>query len=141
MFLVQLLLYLGTGISFQLQVRTGNTTTWNSPPHNYAFIPAAALATVGVSVQKQVSGNSDGSGSHLQYTCSSTADTSLPSLANHLNNRAKVKENNWIDHALALTKRAELDKEDFIAWATYHASQQAPAKKPSCSMYIPAFVL
>ncbi len=37
---------------------------------------------------------------------------------------AKVRERSWLEHAIKLVEKEELDKDDTMAWSSYHASQQ-----------------
>ena len=106
----------------------------HSLPYNYAFVPAIALKTTSVSVPKKLTAM--GNSGILAPVCvpyslasvSNTPDDSIACPAALLE-EAMVRENDWINHALTLVKK-ELGKKDAIAWAAYHALQQAPAEDP-----------
>lgn len=43
-------------------------------------------------------------------------------------NKAVAQEKHWVDHAMILMEKTELEKKDIIAWSAYHASQKAPCE-------------
>ena len=75
--------------------------------------------------------STDGSPTFLPNT-----PTSTPSLANSMSTsfliEAKCKEKKWVEHALALLDKGELNRGDYIGWAAYHASQQPSTNDPRC---------
>ena len=92
----------------------------HSLPHNYAFVPAVALTTTRVSVPKLDTRMSPGESN----------DSLAGSVTSSCLDEAKAKENSWVKHALTLVEKEELDGEDALAWAAYHALQQTPAEDP-----------
>lgn len=42
-----------------------------------------------------------------------------------------AKENDWLEHVRELLKKPELDKDDFLSWASYHASLQQALTDPT----------
>lgn len=75
--------------------------------------------------------STDGSPTFLPNT-----PTSTPSLANSMSTsfliEAKCKEKKWVEHALALLDKGELNRGDYIGWAAYHASQQPSTNDLRC---------
>ena len=119
-------------------------TRRHSLPHSYAFVPAISLKTTQVCVQKlDTRRNPDEDRSpvtapllHTSASVSATANDSVSTTADSVGStldsldEAKAKEDSWVQHSLALVEKEELARDDAIAWAAYHALQQAPSEDP-----------
>ena len=107
--------FYGTGISlFQFSSSSGDYQNQNviqlpssSTPKNqqlpadYTTVPAVVLAKASVAVPKP--------------------PNSIVQISGHLEG-AKNQEKCWLEHAVELMKRDTLEKNDTVAWASYHAS-------------------
>ena len=69
-------------------------------PDNYTIVPAVALKKDNVVVPKP--------------------PCEIEAIEGHLEG-AKAKERSWLEHAIKLMEKEELDK-DILAWSAYHAS-------------------
>ena len=56
-------------------------------------------------------------------------------------NKAMAQEKHWLDHAMMLIEKKEVEENDDIAWSAYHASQEDPsdAVLPALTQLMPLF--
>ncbi len=52
-----------------------------------------------------------------------------------------MRERSWLEHAIKLVEKEELDKDDTLAWSAYHASQQnvSDEVQPALTQLLPLF--
>ena len=120
----------GTGISL-FQLPTKNKPGERRPPievppsenkkpflpDSYAYVPAVALKTSSVAVPER-------------DTC--PVESCIDD--------ARATEQKWINQALPLLEKEELNIKDAITWAAYHASKQPPIEDPPAkSALLPLF--
>ena len=91
-----------------------------SLPDNYTIVPAVALKKDNVVVPKPPG--------------------EIEAVEGHLEG-AKAKERCWLEHAIKLMEKEELDKDDILAWSAYHASLQnvSDELQPALTQLLPLF--
>jgi hypothetical protein len=91
-----------------------------SLPDNYTIVPAVALKKENVVVPKPPG--------------------EIEVVEGHLEG-AKAKEKCWLEHAIKLMEKDELDKDDILAWSAYHASLQnvSGESQPALTQLLPLF--
>ena len=123
----------GTGISlfqFPTRLSTGRpqvtielltTAKYNQLPESYTTVPAVVLKKESVAVPNvSVSDSSAISSGHFK--------------------EAILTEHSWLEQAIELIARNEVEKEDSIAWAAYHASHcDVDTSFPTLTQLMPLF--
>ena len=89
-------------------------------PNDFAIVPAVALKKEKVSIPE------------------------LPNVTVTINsnlNEAIAQEKRWLDHAMMLMEKEEVEEKDVIAWSAYHASQENPSDStpPAITQLLPLF--